>query len=89
MSEREHLSISLSVHLVTGAWVTCHRYDASPPILAISDAGTHLSITSPRRQETTPDDVKAARALLTEVQTYVAECERLCPNKPLIEQSAA
>ncbi|GAA3738364.1 hypothetical protein HDA32_005316 [Spinactinospora alkalitolerans] len=68
----------LRLHLGDGAWVLCHRYPTSKPILYVQAGGVSLTL-SPNGHDTpvTTADVAFARDLVAAAQTYLSELERL------------
>ena len=55
--------------------IQCCVYDDIAPILTVQDAHVDISITIPRSDEVTADDVRVGRLLAEAVGQYVTELE--------------
>ena len=65
------------VHLSGRSYVRCHTYPGHAPILAVTDAHVHVSVTVPDTDRVTGQDLVTARQLAAAVADYVAELERI------------
>ena len=68
--------VNATVRLNARSHVYCHLYDDQAPIVSISDAHVHLSVSVPDPGQVTEDDVTWGRLLAEAVGQYVAELER-------------
>ena len=79
---------TMSAHLGGQTLIGCHTYPDSGPILYVSSAGLRLMVSVDKHGTVTPDDVRAARKLADAVQTYLAECERVCAAQAQTPESS-
>ncbi|HEV2373654.1 MAG TPA: hypothetical protein VGS19_15960 [Streptosporangiaceae bacterium] len=88
MSGAHTSSANISAHAGEGAWVICHTYPDTSPILRVVFPGVSLSISlADRKTGVSEQAVTFARELARSVEQFEAEVERL--YRPDSAQSAA
>lgn len=69
--------ISINIHLGPDTQFRCYTYPDTSPILSMTFDGGWLDLAPRERKTITDQDLRNARALVAQAQTYLAECERL------------
>jgi hypothetical protein len=72
-----------------GAWVRCHTYDRTTPILSVHAGRLEVTISIADRTAMPAHAVTFARELAAQAAVFAAECERLHETLPAQPPGAA
>jgi hypothetical protein len=77
VSGEDRSSATVSVHASGDAYVVCHAYERTAPILVIGTGSASVTLSIQGREDIHPSAVTFARSLARNAERFAAECERL------------
>jgi hypothetical protein len=72
--------VEISARLTSFNRIYCHLYDDTAPVVSVTGAHVHMSVSVPDPGRVTAQDVALGRELAEAVARYVAELERLATD---------